>query len=197
LPKKPQPRTFDSSKPNQKMDILIFACRMLAFLCIIDFLTGLFHFIIDQYLTAHTPIIGRLVVETNNVHHRHPREILKHSYLKLTYMSWLAGVFIILGLKSLGYFSWAFTAVIVYGAHANVIHLWAHRTRRENGPLISFLQDSRLIQSRRHHGWHHRAPFDTHYCILTNFLNPVLSKIRFWEGLMFVLAKGGLHPVQK
>src|SRR3954470_15441550 len=49
--------------------------------------------------------------------------------------------------------------------------------------LISFLQRLRLIQTPQHHAKHHTDPKNSAYCVLTNFLNPALDSIRFWDVL--------------
>ena len=78
--------------------------------------------------------------------------------------------------------------------NANEFHKWEHRTRKENGHVISFLQDIHLLQTSKHHALHHTDPKNSHYCTITNVLNPVLDRIHFWDGLERILAKTiGLH----
>ncbi len=74
-------------------------------------------------------------------------------------------------------------------ANANEFHKWEHRTRKENGRVISFLQDIRILQTSRHHAKHHTDPKNSHYCTTTNFLNPMLDGLRFWDGLELLLDK--------
>ena len=83
----------------------------------------------------------------------------------------------------LGALTWELALVVAIGVNANEMHKWAHRTRRENGRIISFLQDVGLIQSRRHHAGHHRAGKNTHYCVVTNYLNPALDAAGLWTFL--------------
>jgi ubiquitin-conjugating enzyme E2 variant len=56
-------------------------------------------------------------------------------------------------------------------------------SRRENGPLINLLHNLRILQSPKHHAIHHTDPKSTHYCVITEFLNPILERIRFWTRL--------------
>ena len=76
----------------------------------------------------------------------------------------------------LGALSWEVVLVAAIGINANEMHKWAHRTRSQNGRVISFLQDAGIIQSRRHHAEHHRGEKNTHYCVLTNYLNQCLRR---------------------
>jgi ubiquitin-conjugating enzyme E2 variant len=56
-------------------------------------------------------------------------------------------------------------------------------TRAEVGPIVAFLQDYRILQTPHQHALHHTDPKNTHYCPITNLLNPVLELIRFWPAL--------------
>lgn len=85
--------------------------------------------------------------------------------------------------------TWHVWLFAILAANANQMHKWAHRTRAENGRIISFFQDIRVLQTAPHHARHHTDPKNSHYCTMTNVLNPVLDGIRFWDGLEFVLAR--------
>lgn len=74
-----------------------------------------------------------------------------------------------------------------FGVNANEIHKWAHRTRAENGPVITFLQRIGVLQSPVQHGNHHRGTKDTYYCVITDYLNPVLERLRFWPALEWLI----------
>ena len=87
--------------------------------------------------------------------------------------------------------------VVAIGVNANEIHKWAHRSRRQNGRLISFFQDVGLLQSAGHHARHHRGSKATHYCVVTNYLNPVLERIRFWAALERILVRAKEHDAGK
>ncbi len=45
------------------------------------------------------------------------------------------------------------------------------------------LQKLKIVQTPSHHNQHHRKGKDTHYCVLTDFLNPILDRFHFWRGL--------------
>jgi ubiquitin-conjugating enzyme E2 variant len=69
------------------------------------------------------------------------------------------------------------------------MHKWTHRTREENGPVISWLQNKRILQTAKHHLRHHKDPKNSHYCTMTNCVNPVLDRLHCWEALEWVLAR--------
>ena len=71
---------------------------------------------------------------------------------------------------------------------------------RENPALVSWLQRLHLLQSPRHHGRHHAGNKDSHYCVITNFLNPLLEEVSFWrrlEGLVERLTGRGPKPAHR
>ena len=60
--------------------------------------------------------------------------------------------------------------------------------------LSGLLQRIRLVQTPRHHALHHTDPKNSHYCVLTNFLNPILDGLRLWDGLEWTIhALLGVH----
>jgi ubiquitin-conjugating enzyme E2 variant len=88
-----------------------------------------------------------------------------------------------------GLLTWQVWLFAILSANANQMHKWTHRTRKENGPVIAWLQDIRILQTPKHHLIHHKDPKNSHYCTMTNCLNPVLDAIRFWAALEWVLAR--------
>jgi ubiquitin-conjugating enzyme E2 variant len=76
---------------------------------------------------------------------------------------------------------------VVLSVNANQVHKWSHQTRAENGPIVSFFQDWRILQNPRQHALHHTDPKNTYYCPLTNLLNPSLEFIGLWPKLEAVI----------
>jgi len=167
--------------------LLLILLEIFATALVADFIAGFVHWLEDAYAREDTPILGPLVARTNIIHHHYPRFFTRLSWWQ---SSWdLLGLcaIIVFGAWELNLLTWEVWLFAVLTTNANQIHKWAHRTRRENGPIISFLQDIRLLQTPRHHALHHTNPKDCHYCTTTNFLNPVLDGVRFWAGLEWLL----------
>ena len=161
--------------------------ELIATVLITDFVSGLFHWLEDAYGREEWPITGWLITKRNILHHHDPRYFTRHGWF---HSSWLllciAGV-IVLAAWLFGLLTWHVWLFAALGANANQIHKWAHRSPAENGLVISFLQRIRLLQTSRHHANHHTDPKNSHYCVITNLLNPVLDAIRFWEILEAIL----------
>jgi hypothetical protein len=148
-----------------------------------DFIAGFIHWFEDAYIDEQTPMVGSAIGRPNVIHHHLPRYFTKLSWWESNWMLHvIAGLLILIAWRFdfLGWQVWCFALI---AANANEIHKWSHRTRAENGPVISFLQDLRLLQTPAHHARHHTDPKDSHYCPVGNLVNPFLDTIGFWAGL--------------
>lgn len=163
--------------------------------CIIiaDFLTGFGHWIEDTYGLPTWPILGKHVIEPNILHHEHPGWIGTMSTLvSRNYQTVVPAL--IVAAAAVWYFGTLggyVALVVLLAALGNEVHSWCHRG---NNRVITFIQDIGLAQSPRQHAKHHRAPYDSYFCTLTNFTNEVLEAVNFWRGLEFVISKFGVHP---
>jgi hypothetical protein len=154
-----------------------------------ELVAGFVHWFEDAYVREDTPLIGRSVARPNIVHHHYPRYMTRHGWWQTSWdLVCLSGLLVLVA-WALGILNWEVWLFALLAANANELHKWAHRSRKENGPVISFLQDIRLLQTPRHHARHHTDPKNSHYCTITNVLNPVLDGIRFWDGLEWALAR--------
>jgi len=154
-----------------------------------DFVAGMIHWLEDAYVREDTPLIGKRIARPNIVHHHYPRYMTRHNWLQTSWDLFLVSGALVIGAWCLGLLTWEVWLFAILSANANEFHKWEHRTRKENGPIISFLQDIRLLQTAKHHARHHTDPKNSHYCTITNFLNPVLDGMNFWNGLEWALAK--------
>lgn len=154
-------------------------------LCVLiaDFASGFVHWLEDSYGNEKLPLIGRYVTLENNLHHQRPSLMTENSWWESSKL--LLAITCTIGATAwgLGLFTWQLGVVLFLGANANQVHKWAHRSRRANGPFISWLQDMKIVQSRAHHGRHHGGDQRGSYCVLTPHLNPLLDRLGFWTGL--------------
>jgi hypothetical protein len=170
------------------------AFQAAAVVLLADFAAGFVHWLEDAYAREDTPILGPLVARANILHHHCPRAFTKLNWWQSSWVLLTLSLLLVLGAWGLGWLTWHVWLFAALTANANQIHKWAHRTRAENGRLVSFLQDIRLLQTPRHHALHHTDPKNSHYCSTTNLLNPLLDAVRFWAGLEWLLARFfGLH----
>jgi hypothetical protein len=149
-----------------------------------DLLGGIIHWWEDRAAERHWPIIGRFVVAPNREHHRNPSAIIRSPFIARNLATVLAaGALSLIWLALLGP-SPIWAAASIGGLIQNQVHYWAHG----HAPAwVRVLQETGLLQSSRQHGEHHR--YETRrYCVLTNFLNPVLDALGIWAALEACLA---------
>ena len=159
-----------------------------------DFLAGIVHWLEDAYIREDTPLIGTTIGRANVIHHHLPRHMTRNNWWQSSWDLVAFSAILLLIAWKLGMLGWQTWLFAIVSANANEVHKWSHRTRRENGPVITFLQNIRLLQTPHHHAIHHTNPKNVHYCPITNLVNPLLDTIRFWDAVEWLLARTvGLH----
>lgn len=154
-----------------------------------EFVAGIVHWFEDAYIREDTPLVGRLIGRPNVIHHHYPRQMTRHGWWHSSWDLLLVSGLLVLIAWRCGCLTWQVWLFAVLSTNANEFHKWEHRTRKENGRIISWLQDLRILQTSKHHALHHTDPKNSHYCTATNILNPVLDRIRLWDGLEWLLAR--------
>lgn len=179
-----KPSLFDTLRHGFWMALEALGAWLLA-----DFITGLVHWWEDAYAQADWPVIGPLVAEPNLLHHRDPRAMTRLPWWRNVDVPVIVGALVLGGLTAIHALTWPLTLAILLAAFTNLVHRWAHQSAAENGRLITWMQETGLIQSRAQHALHHRWPRKSHYCPLTNALNPVLEHLDFWRRLERVILR--------
>ncbi len=154
---------------------------------IVDFGSGLAHWLEDSYGQPHWPITGKWITAPNILHHQAPSAFTENSWLHSAVVLLVIGAVIIAGAWLTGMLTWQLLLFVAIGANANEIHKWNHLPRKKRGMLVVVLQDACLLQTAKHHGKHHVGAKDTHYCVLTNLLNPLLDAVQFWRMLEWLI----------
>jgi ubiquitin-conjugating enzyme E2 variant len=153
-----------------------------------DYISGWVHWLADNYGSVHTPIFGPGFVRTFREHHVDQKAITRHDFIETNGDSCVVStpvlVLVCIFAPAMPGVGWmvgihAFFLTFLLGVLLTTqSHKWAHM---ENPPLVArVLQSMRLVIRPRHHAKHHRGAHDTHYCITTGWLNPVLQTVRFW-----------------
>jgi len=167
-----------------------FTVEFIGVVLLADFVSGFVHWLQDAFGRPDFPITGKLFTQPNILHHQQPRYFTRHGWLKSSWDLLLINVAIMLVAFWLDRLTWHVWVFAIIGANANQIHKWAHRGPKANGRWITWLQKMRLLQTPRHHARHHTDPKNSHYCTVTNALNPLLDGIGFWEALEWCIRKG-------
>ena len=154
-----------------------------------DFITGVIHWWEDTYGNPEWPIIGKYIVLPNMIHHKNPIKLLEGTYWDRINTSFIGAAIIGGILWFLGLHAWQMIVCLLFCAQGNQIHAMSHRPDHANGKWIAFLRKWGLLQNRKTHRWHHQAPYETNFCIMTEFVNPILNKLSFWNTLEKIILK--------
>ncbi|KAL6659411.1 hypothetical protein ACP70R_003451 [Stipagrostis hirtigluma subsp. patula] len=166
-----------------------------------DLATGVYHWFVDNYGDASTPLFGSQIAAFQG-HHRYPSTItLREPCNNLHALARAAGLALLpadAALSAAGCpaaahaFAGAFAACVVLSQQ---FHAWAHEKRRRLPPGVEALQDAGVLVSRAQHAAHHRPPYSTNYCIVSGMWNGVLDRYRVFEALeMVVYLRTGVRP---
>ncbi len=89
----------------------------------------------------------------------------------------------------MGLYSWQVIVCLLFCIQGNEVHAMSHRPDKNTGPLVRLLQKTGIFQSKKMHRWHHKAPYETNFCIMSDFVNPILNRIGFWRKLEMLILK--------
>ncbi|XP_058217629.1 fatty acid desaturase 4, chloroplastic-like [Rhododendron vialii] len=162
-----------------------------------DLSSGVYHWAIDNYGSASTPIFG-FQIESFQYHHESPWTLTRSQFAHNIHKLARGITFAVLPLDLFcnGPFLHGFVALysgcIMFSQH---FHYWAHDTKSRLPRLVVALQDAGLLLSRSQHGVHHRPPYNKNYCIVSGVWNELLSAYKVFETLeTFLFLKLGVRP---
>ncbi|HET7481094.1 MAG TPA: fatty acid desaturase CarF family protein [Rubrobacteraceae bacterium] len=153
-----------------------------------DLLSGIVHFLADNFGSYDTPVIGPGFIDAFREHHVDPKGIVGHDFVdtngnnSLVAVPFMLLIWLAVPVETAlwGYLLGAFSLFLCLATFlTNQFHKWAHM---EAPPApIAWLQRRGFILSAEHHDIHHASPYDTYYCITAGFWNPLLDRLRFFE----------------
>ncbi|KAK1391203.1 Kua-ubiquitin conjugating enzyme hybrid, localization [Heracleum sosnowskyi] len=131
-----------------------------------DLGSGIYHWGIDNYGNASTPIFGSQI-EAFQGHHKFPWTITKR------FVGTCSGCIML----------------------SQQFHAWAHGTKSKLPPLVVALQNAGVLVSRSQHAAHHRQPYNNNYCIVSGVWNQILDQLQVFQTLeMILFFKLGVRP---
>ena len=166
--------------------VSVFAC-----LLAVDFLSGLLHWAEDTWTApGRSTLLDRWIVRDNIEHHRRPGTIRAGDYWGTNRVCIVLALGVGCILALCGVHAWQAYLIVALASQSNQIHLWAHSA---NPPRpVRWLQRIGLLQSAAHHAEHHKRPYASRFCTVTNYLNPLLDAIDFWRGVERVVQAFGV-----
>ncbi|KAK9269264.1 hypothetical protein L1049_001034 [Liquidambar formosana] len=162
-----------------------------------DLGSGVYHWAIDNYGDASTPIFGTQI-EAFQGHHKWPWTITRRQFANNLHALARSVTFVVLPMDlafndpaTLGFVG-VCSGCIMFSQQ---FHAWAHGTKSRLPPPVVALQDAGLLVSRSQHAAHHRPPYNNNYCIVNGVWNEFLDKQKVFEALeMILFFKLGVRP---
>lgn len=154
-----------------------------------DFINGLAHLYMDNN-TKYDSLCGPFIAAFH-LHHLNPKYSDRHCISVYFFESgskfWLL-IYLILLIVCASSMSLSssclffFTSVGVLSSFAEVSHFWCHNTKKHNW-ILNFLQESRILLSKKHHFIHHLAD-NKNYAFLNGISDPIINTIAnyFYDG---------------
>lgn len=162
-----------------------------------DLGSGVYHWGIDNYGRAGTPLLGPQI-EAFQGHHRWPCTITRRQFANNLHALGKAVAFTVLPITLLSDDpAWLAFVAVCSGCimFSQQFHAWAHTTRSRLPAAVAALQDAGVLVSPVQHAAHHRAPYNNNYCIVSGVWNEVLDDSRFFEAMeMLIFFRFGVRP---
>lgn len=162
-----------------------------------DLLSGIYHWGIDNYGSANTPVFGDQIAGFQG-HHQKPWTITKRDFCNNVHgiakpvILWAALLLVLPSNCALDVFG---SVGGLFVLMSQELHKFAHMKKSELPKWVVTLQDAGLLIGRKAHGQHHTAPFENNYCIVSGACNALLDNSNIFyktEKLIFRLT--GVEP---
>lgn len=178
---------------------MVFVKVLIAWL-LADFFTGAVHWFEDRYMDVHNLNLLNSIATENDLHHRKPTAMTLSS-------GWV-------NMRSGAAVGWPVAALLWYlgsplivwlvpffASFGNLVHRWSHMPKAKLPRWIRGMQEFGLFISHEHHDAHHRAMqklipkyrASMKYCPMTDWVNPTIDVIGFWEFLESLLRRLGFQ----
>ncbi|KAL0403524.1 UNVERIFIED_CONTAM: Fatty acid desaturase 4, chloroplastic [Sesamum radiatum] len=142
-----------------------------------DLSSGIYHWAIDNYGSAETPIFGSQI-EWFRAHHQYPLDITKFEIAGLvnTLARVVTVAFLPVILLSNDPIFLCFVGALTFcGLFSLKFHAWTHIPRSKLPPVVAALQDAGVLLRWSEHRAHHRPSVNSSYCVVCGICDRVLD----------------------
>ena len=143
-----------------------------------DLFSGLVHWAFDTYGSVRTPIVGPAIIRPFREHHADPEAMTRHDFVEVNGASCLGCLPLLLlsvVLPLNNYLHAVLVLTCIGILFTNQCHKWAHAEKRSF--LIEKLQTLGIVLRPAEHAKHHTAPYNSHFCTASGWLNRPLNRL--------------------
>lgn len=161
--------------------VILIVALVLAAYAVADLASGIVHFLLDNFGSPDTPVIGQKFVKPFRDHHVDPMAMTQGDFIAVN----ADNVFICLPVIVPAFFfldtsQHPYAGVFIIGLVAGVImtnqlHKWAHMPTVPR--LVAAAQRHGVVLSKEHHSVHHSGAYDRNYCITWGHLDLLLNRV--------------------
>ncbi len=119
---------------------------------IVDFVSGVLHWLEDSYGDPEWPVTGPLITGPNTLHHHRPAAFTRNSWLKSGQVLMFLGAVIIAAAWVGGVLTWQVLMFVAIGVNANEIHKWNHLPESKRGERICVCTPTATLPASRSRG---------------------------------------------
>lgn len=162
------------------------AMGLLAGHLLIDFVTIMVHWTVDNYFEPTTPGIGSTVYYFRE-HHDKAYEMFTRDYVEGNFRNSLLTAVVMTGLLFVVSGCWANVMVAhagLLGAYITQIHKWAHM-KKPPGAILA-LQRARLLVGWHHHNVHH-GNASWNYGLCAGWFDKPMDRMRVFEAMEWLV----------
>ena len=169
-----------SERVSLPIGVLVVMLVVVAY-AVADLASGVVHFLLDNFGSPDTPLIGQKFVKPFRDHHDDPMAMTRGDFIAVN----ADNVFICLpviipAVLFLEPHHHPYSGVFIVGLVAGVImtnqlHKWAHMPAVPR--LVAAAQRTGIVLSKQHHSVHHSGGYDRNYCITWGRLDVVLNRL--------------------
>lgn len=165
-------------------DVTAFMCCTVLIMTyfFIDLVSGVFHLVLDNpRFIGQAPIDG--MCRGFQEHHLDPTLIFKMSLFEhllpmgqpLVWTFMLSMPLEFIAGKTIPAFHAYFLCLSLFLIYMQLCHRWAHMPPKMRGPVVRFLQQSKLALAPGEHLKHHMAPYQQNFCIMNGMFNKFMN----------------------
>lgn len=127
------------------------------------------------------------IIGPNILHHKKPSEMTKGTWWYRNRSS-IIPAFILAGISYILWPNiWSVWGGFILLGFANEFHCWQHLPKNKVSWPIRKLQAIGIIQSPLHHKRHHTPNYQQNFAVMSNWMNPILTFIHFWDIMKFLI----------
>ncbi|KAJ8532583.1 hypothetical protein K7X08_012506 [Anisodus acutangulus] len=148
-----------------------------------DLTSGIYHWAIDNYGSAKTPVFGSQI-DIFQGHHKWPLSTTRHEFIINLHIPAHVVTFIVLPIDFLCHDATTLAFVGVFSGcimFSQQFHAWAHGPKSKLPSIVLALQDAGILISRSQHAAHHRPPYNNNYCVVSGLWNRYLDRYKVFE----------------